>query len=228
MIENLLNEFCIPHVGSTHARLRHALETRKGLLLIAAELAYSPQMERAQKIEEELLKVEGRMTAVRNALTRAGIGETVQTDGAERWMTEAARVDMLAARERSATPIAPAAVPLDTDSAKWRYKYCEVMFGRQQAELLAEPHPNNCQGCSHPTHFLSQGDGLLPSIQRLNATLVERHLGMRREDAVLVETSMLSLIQQIWALPEEQWMSALLILAAIAVEHMKTLDEKNG
>lgn len=236
LIEQLLDAFAIPKVGSTQERVKHALESRKGLLLLAAELAYAPHMERARKVEEELLKVEGRMTEVRNALTRAGIAETVLAEGGERWMTEAARVDLLAARERNlrlaerewgAEKQAVAAVPASqSEVSKWQSLYVRALYGEEQAARLSEPHHVNCQGCSHPVHCLDIGLGFTPAIQKVNALLVERNLGIPKADKNL-ETLLVALLQTIWERPREEWAQALTILAALALENLQQMENRN-
>lgn len=239
LIDQLLDAYGVPKVGSTDERVRHVLESRKGLLLLAAEVAYSPQMERAKKIEDELLKIEARMTDVRNALTRAGIGETVRIEGIERWMTESARVDMLAAREKSLLssegdrgktkpPEASATTPSNEEVNKWRHLYVRALYGEQQADRLAEPHQANCQGCSHPVHCLEAGLGFAPVLQKVNSLLVERRLGIPNGDTQHMETLLQAVLQAIWERPSEEWPQALVMLAALALENLQQMELRNG
>lgn len=239
LIDQLLDAYGVPKVGATDERVRHVLESRKGLLLLAAEVAYSPQMERAKRVEDELLKLEARMTEARNALTRAGIGETVRVEGIERWMTEAARIDMLAAREKSllsgdidraktkdqeSTPTTPA----PEEVSKWRYLYVKAIYGENQAERLAEPHQSNCQGCNHPIHCLEAGLGFAPVLQKVNSLLVERSLGLPKGETQHLETILLEVLRAIWERPREEWPQALLILAALALENLQQMEPRNG
>lgn len=238
LIDQLLDAYGVPNVGATDERVRHVLESRKGLLLLAAEVAYSPQMERAKKIEDELLKIEARMTDVRNALTRAGIGETVCIEGVERWMTESARVDMLVAREKSllasegnlakTKPPEAAATKPSEEVNKWRHLYVKALYGEQQADRLAEPHQANCQGCSHPVHCLEAGFGFAPVLQKVNSLLVERKLGIPKGDTQHMETLLQSVLQAIWERPREEWTQALIMLAVLALENLQQMEPGNG
>lgn len=236
LIDQLLDAYGVPNVGATDERVRHVLESRKGLLLLAAEVAY--QMERAKKIEDELLKIEARMTDVRNALTRAGIGETVRIEGVERWMTESARVDMLVAREKSllasegdrakTKPTEAATTPTNEEVNKWRHLYVKALYGEQQADRLAEPHQANCQGCSHPVHCLEAGFGFAPVLQKVNSLLVERKLGILKGDTQHMETLLQSVLQAIWERPREEWTQALIMLAVLALENLQQMEPCNG
>lgn len=238
LIDQLLDAYGVPNVGATDERVRHVLESRKGLLLLAAEVAYSPQMERAKKIEDELLKIEARMTDVRNALTRAGIGETVRIEGVERLMTESARVDMLVAREKSllasegdrakTKPTEAATTPTNEEVNKWRHLYVKALYGEQQADRLAEPHQANCQGCSHPVHCLEAGFGFAPVLQKVNSLLVERKLGIPKGDTQHMETLLQSVLQAIWERPREEWTQALIMLAVLALENLQQMEPCNG